>query len=202
MSFADPAAPIALDQRLARTVARLVSRTPVTPNMLTGLGLLIGLLAAWDLAHGAPLAYWGAGLFMLAMWMDHLDGEVARMTGRTSTFGHYFDHVAMMTGYLGMFVGSAIGVSDGWLGPAAIWLGIAAGIAMVSIFSVRMWIEVTRGLDAVRQEVHRGFQVEDTLYLVGPVIWLGLTPYFIALAGIGTPVYFVYVIWDARRRDR
>jgi phosphatidylglycerophosphate synthase len=52
----------------------------------------------------------GGALFMLAVLVDHMDGEFARLTGLTSRFGHYYDHVAAGLGYVSLFVGLGIGL--------------------------------------------------------------------------------------------
>ena len=193
---------IAIDQRIARAVARLLTRTPVTPNTLTLGSMIVGLSAAWLFAQGAPAIHWGAALFVVAIWMDHLDGEVARMTGRTSEFGHYFDHAAAMTNYVAMFVGAGYGLQDGASGSWWLVLGTAAGLAVAAIFTVRMWVEWRHGRSSVRQRVRGGFEIEDTLYVVGPVTWLGGLAPFIAAAGIGAPLFLAWVVWDASRRGR
>src|SRR3546814_5623391 len=66
------------DQRLARMAMRPIAQTPVTPNMVTGFGLVGGLTAGWLLAQGGAAAQWGAGAFVVAVWLDHADGELAR----------------------------------------------------------------------------------------------------------------------------
>lgn len=193
---------IALDQRIARVVARPLARLGVPPNALTALAMFVGLLGAWLFAHGAPASSWGAVLFILAAWMDHLDGEVARMSNRTSTFGHYFDHAAAMTTYVATFVGAGYGLRAAWLGGTGVYFGAAAGCSIAAIFSVRMWLELRHGHASVRQKVRGGFEIEDTLYVLGPVTWLGGLPYFIAAAGVGAPLFLLYVVWDARRREQ
>ena len=86
---------IAWDQRLARILVRPLARTSVHPNAITTLGLMMGLLAGYLFAQGDPvLANWAAGVFMFAAFVDHADGELARLVNKTSTFGHYYDHVA------------------------------------------------------------------------------------------------------------
>ena len=85
--------PLALDQRLAKFAARGLARLPVTPNMVTGASILVGTLAAGLFAQGGAVAYWGAGVFVVVVWMDHVDGELARQTGMTSELGHYFERV-------------------------------------------------------------------------------------------------------------
>ena len=196
----DQERPIPLDQRLARAAVRPLANTPVSPNALTLLGMAIGLCAAYLLARGDTASVnWGAGLFMVAVWMDHVDGEHARATGRTSKFGHYLDHVAAMTTYISMFVGAGVGLRYGALGDWAVPLGIAAGIAVAVIFSVRMWAETQYGTDSVKQTVRGGFEIEDTLYVVGPVVWLGGLMPFIVAAGIGAPLFMIWVLWDTHR---
>ena len=149
--------------------------------------------------HLVPL---GAALFMVAVWMDHVDGELARQTRRTSTFGHYFDHVAAMTNYVSGFVGAGYGLRHGALGDWGPLHGLSAGLAVAAIMSVRLRMEIRDGRDSVRQTVRSGFEIEDTLYVLAPITWLGLLPYFIAAAGIGAPVFLLYVIWESVRAGR
>jgi phosphatidylglycerophosphate synthase len=77
---------VPFDQRLAALLVRPLAGTPVRPNHLTALSLALAALAAWLLARGDGFG-WGAGLFMLAVFTDHTDGDLARLTGRSSRFG-------------------------------------------------------------------------------------------------------------------
>lgn len=190
------------DQRIARIAAKGLSKTRMRPNCVTGSSMVVGLGAAVLLALGTPYAYFGAGVFVVAAWMDHVDGELARMTDTASTFGHYFDHVAAMTNYVAMFAGAGIGLRDATLGPWMIGLGIAAGLGVAAIMSVRMLVEARLGRSSVRQKVRAGFEIEDTLYVVAPVTWLGGLEYFIILAGIGAPLFLIYVVWEGVRQRR
>jgi phosphatidylglycerophosphate synthase len=190
---------IAIDQRIARRAAALLARTPASPNGVTAASIGVGLIAAWLLSRGDAWIHLGGALFMVAVWMDHVDGELARQTGRTSTFGHYFDHAAAMTNYVLGFLGAGFGLRYGALGAWGPVLGATAGVAVAAIMSVRLHMEVRDGRDSVRQSVRGGFEIEDTLYVLGPITWLGLLKYFIVAAGIGAPVFLVYVIWESVR---
>lgn len=193
-----PAPVVAYDQRLAKAVVRRIKGLPVSPNVLTALGMLIGIASGFLYAEGTRNSMVaGSLLFMVAVWMDHVDGEFARATGRTSKFGHYFDHVAAMTSYCAMFVGAGFGLRDTWVGDWSVLCGIAAGISIALIFSIRLWQETVFGKETTVQTVRGGFEVEDTLYIAGPITWFGLMPPFIAAAGIGTPIYLIIVIWEA-----
>ncbi len=193
----------AIDARLAQIAVKPLARTPITPNMLSIAGMLIGLWSAWLFSTGdRGAANWAGLLFMVAVWMDHVDGEHARNTGQMSRFGHYLDNIAALVTYGAMFVGMGIGTAGGMAGSWSPLLGIAAGLAVVAIFSIRMWVESRHGSAAITQSQHGGFEIEDTLYIVGPVAWLGGTEMFVIAAGIGTPLFLLWVIWDAIRLSR
>ncbi len=76
------------DQRIARILVRPLVRTPLAPDHITVVTILLALAAAGLFTRGEPAAdHWGAGLFVLARFLDHFDGELARLTGKTSRFG-------------------------------------------------------------------------------------------------------------------
>jgi archaetidylinositol phosphate synthase len=184
------------DVRLARVLVRPLRHTPLTPNALTTLGLLASLGAALLMASGgARRAALGGGLFMLAVLIDHMDGEFARLTGLTSRFGHYYDHVAAGAGYVSLFVGLGIGLRSGWLGSWAPVAGAIAAASIAAIFLIRVFLEETAGRMMVVQGNWRGFEPEDALYLVGPVAWLGVLAPFLVAAALGAPLFLLWVVW-------
>lgn len=192
------------DQRIARWCVGPLAHTPVSPNHLTTLGLLAGLAAGWCYAEGGGLVHWGAALFVLAAWLDHADGELARLSARVSKFGHYYDNVAGVVTYIVLFCGMGIGLRDteALLLVPAQWaplLGITAGVAIAVIFAVRVALEDRAGRSAVAQPSAAGFEIEDIMYLVAPVTWLGWHGIFLSLAGIGAPLYMVWQLRQARR---
>jgi phosphatidylglycerophosphate synthase len=182
-------------------LVRPLRHTPLTPNALTTLGLVASLLAAWLMASGDPRrGALGGGLFMLAVLVDHMDGEFARLTGLTSRFGHYYDHVAAGLGYVSLFAGLGLGLRSGRLGA---WAPVAGGVAagsIAAIFLIRVFLEETVGRALVRQGSWRGFEPEDALYVVGPVTWLGLQTPFLIAAAVGAPLFLLWVAWCAVTR--
>jgi phosphatidylglycerophosphate synthase len=187
------------DQRLARAAIRPLRATAVTPNQLTTLSLAIGLLAALLYAKGGFAAHLGAACFVLSFWLDHVDGELARVTGRTSGFGHHYDLAADGAVLVALFAGIGIGLRESALGSWSIGLGIVAGLGTAVIFVLRMQLERRAGKAAVRQPNLLGFEMEDVMYLVGPITWLGLLHSFLLLAGIGAPLFALLVLWQCRR---
>jgi len=70
-------------------VARLVSRTGVSPNVVTLIGFSLNLGVAWVLAQGYMRI--GGLLVPLVSLFDALDGTLARLTERRSRFGAFLD---------------------------------------------------------------------------------------------------------------
>ncbi|MBO6868555.1 MAG: CDP-alcohol phosphatidyltransferase family protein [Thalassococcus sp.] len=69
-------------------LGRALARTGISPNAVTLIGLVLGLLSAVMIAQGAPLA---ALIPLLASRLaDGLDGAIARATHKTD-FGGYLD---------------------------------------------------------------------------------------------------------------
>jgi len=66
-----------------------VARLGITPNMLTGVGLLLSLLTAFVLAQGFLFA--GGWLVLFAGIFDMFDGAMARVRNAATTFGAFLD---------------------------------------------------------------------------------------------------------------
>ncbi|MEQ5843873.1 CDP-alcohol phosphatidyltransferase family protein [Paraburkholderia acidicola] len=196
-------APRTWDARLARRLVTPLIDTPVTPNHLTTLRLLIGLAGALCLARGG-FAWTNAGalLIVLSNFVDHTDGELARISGKTSRIGHFYDLAAdalvTVLLFLGFgFAAAAHGATTFVVSP--VLMGAAAGIAVALIFFLRMRIEEKEGKAGTKQASMGGFETEDVLYLL-PIVTLtgSITPFLVA-AAIGAPLFAVWVVIDYRR---
>jgi archaetidylinositol phosphate synthase len=194
------------DARLARRLITPLKDSWVTPNYLTTVRLFVGLAAA---AAFLPGSYgWSnvaALLLILSNFLDHTDGELARLSGKTSRIGHLYDLAsdAVVTVLLFVAMGAGIAVKRGLLlGAAPIVLGTVAGVAIALTFWLRMQIEELGGKAASRQASMGGFETEDVLYLL-PLVTLcnGLAP-FVEAASIGAPLFAIWVIFDYRRLIR
>ena len=84
-------------------IVRWLALARISPNVLTFLGLVINIGAAYLFAMGhfrwAAAVVIGAGLF------DMVDGRVARATDRVTRFGGFFDSVLDRYSDLGLFIG-------------------------------------------------------------------------------------------------
>jgi phosphatidylglycerophosphate synthase len=188
------------DQRIARFVVRPLVHTRVAPNHITTLRLLSGLAACGCLVYGeTPLIHWGAGLFALSNFVDHMDGELARLSGKSSRFGHLYDLVSDAAVHILLFVSIGIGLSDSWLGDAAWIMGIVAGISVSGLFALFQHLEGRMGQKQAGLPRFAGFEVEDILYLIGPAIWGGGLVPILILATAGAPLFGLWALIRYRR---
>ena len=185
------------DQRIAAVMVRPLVKTPITPNHVSIFTLILALGGAALLASGeAADATMGAGLFVLARFLDHFDGELARQSGKTSKLGYYLDYIVGSISYAALFFCMGWGFRESDLGNWAVILGSGgAAAALISMFTNLGIDRQTGGEetgDSVGYPGFGGFELEDGIYLIWPVTWLGyLYPFFIA-AGIGATVYCLY----------
>jgi CDP-diacylglycerol--glycerol-3-phosphate 3-phosphatidyltransferase len=89
--------------RIIQGIVTALALSRVHPNVLTFIGLLINIWAAFLFSYGrflsAGLVVIGAGLF------DMVDGRVARETNRVTRFGGFFDSVLDRYSDLALLVG-------------------------------------------------------------------------------------------------
>jgi phosphatidylglycerophosphate synthase len=188
------------DARLASRLVTPLKDSWVTPNHLTTVRLAVGLAAA---AAFVPGTYgWSnlaALLLILSNFIDHTDGELARISGKTSRIGHQYDIASDAAVTILLFVAMGVGAGarlsvSPQISPTL--LGAVAGSAIALIFFLRMRIEEMFGKTATRQLSLDGFEAEDILYLL-PLVTLcnAVTP-FLAAASICAPLFAVWVVVD------
>ena len=96
--------------RIIDLIVRWLALSRIHPNVLTFLGLLINIWAAFLFSGGhfqtAALVLIGAGLF------DMVDGRVARETNRVTRFGGFFDSVLDRYSDLALLMGLLVFYSN------------------------------------------------------------------------------------------
>jgi phosphatidylglycerophosphate synthase len=113
---------------LAWQLARVLARTPITPNMVSVIGG--SFVVAAGIAYAQP--WWPAsallGMLLHMTWhvVDGADGDLARMTGRSSPIGEMVDGLCDYISHIVLYL------TLGWLlsrqfGAMAWWLTVVAG---------------------------------------------------------------------------
>ncbi len=76
-------------------LVRMLYPTPITPNQITVLSFVIGLLSAGFYVSGRSDALvWGAVFLYGKVVLDNVDGNLARVRGTSSRFGRFLDSLA------------------------------------------------------------------------------------------------------------
>ncbi len=177
---------------LAWRLARLLAHTPLTPNMVSVIGG--GFVVAAAAAYAQPMfdaTAWplcaALGMILHMTWhvVDGADGDLARLTGRSSPIGEMVDGLCDYSSHfvlylvLGWILGAAMG-GAGWL-----WM-VAAGLShIVQSNHVEVqrrqyqwwvyatpWIRTTHTTDSATGRSLFGGLVSSYLALAS-----GLTPY-------------------------
>ena len=184
---------VAMNQTWAHAVARLFVRpllgTWVRPNHLTILRFVIGLGACGLLAVGSrSAAGWSGALWVITCLLDRADGELARMGDLRSESGKILDYYSDMILDACWFLGAGIGLRHGWLGHAAIPLGVLVCCSMlVCSWSSEMFERASGPGIKVWSGVER-FHPDDALFLLAPFTWLGVLAPILIASAVCTPV--------------
>ncbi|MBI5119439.1 MAG: CDP-alcohol phosphatidyltransferase family protein [Rhodospirillales bacterium] len=186
--------------KASRLVVRPLINTPVTPNQITTLRLVCGVGAAGLVASGDDaLIAWGGGVFLLSMVLDRADGELARLSGKTSPWGHKYDLIADSLSNALIFAGLGIGLREGFFGLWAVPMGFLAGGAVAAILWLVMRAESLQGARAAEMAGSGGFDPDDGMLAIPVLIWLGLSQILLALAAVGAPAFAVFFFLKFRK---
>jgi phosphatidylglycerophosphate synthase len=112
-------------------VARWLARLGVTPNQVTALSFVVGLLAGVLAATGTRSGYIAAALvFHASFVLDCVDGDLARYSVRFSRLGARLDLTADRVKEYALFAGLALGVAQS---DASIWWLAATAMAVQTV---------------------------------------------------------------------
>ncbi len=125
------------NRRVSLRISQLLSKTPVTPNMVTVFTFFCSLAAGF-LYAGAT--YWtmlaGGFVSWVASMLDGVDGELARAKFQASDFGCWLEMVCDYLYYVFVFTGMGYGVMVQSGNPLWLYLGVGSAAGSVLGFAV------------------------------------------------------------------
>lgn len=175
--------------RLSRLLVRPMLGTRITPNNLTTGRIVTGIAACAAFLPGDPgWDLWGGVLWLVSCLLDRADGELARLSGASSEWGHRYDYYCDVVVNSLFFLAIGIGLRNSDLGGWAVVLGALSGmsVAVASVWS-EQFEKLSDGSDKAYAGI-LGFDFDDILYLFGPAAWFGLFPYILVGASVGAPI--------------
>ena len=186
--------------RLARILVRPLVGTGITPNHLTTLRLVTGLAACAALVPVGGLWLWWAGcLWLISALLDRADGELARIGGMATPGGHRYDYLVDNVVNSGFFIALGLGLRDSPLGGGAVALGLWTGTAL---YVCGYWSEALELLEGPGSKAYSGaygFDPDDLLYLLTPIVWLGWRMQLVVCACLGATFMMLLTGWRLRR---
>ncbi len=182
--------------QLALWFVRPLANTFVTPNHLTFLRLITGLAACYCFATGdRDMTIWGGWIWVFSAFLDRADGELARVSGKSSPWGHKFDMFCDSTITSLFFVAGGIGLRETELGNWAILMGFAGGLGVLAAEYFAEQIDKrTDDPDDRAYPGIAGFDFDDVLYLFAVIAWLDWFMPIVIGASIGAPA-FALLTW-------
>ncbi|MFQ5442357.1 MAG: NTP transferase domain-containing protein [Thermodesulfobacteriota bacterium] len=195
-----------VNRRISLFFSTRLWRCGVTPNMVTSFTLILGFLAGAAFAEGSGPGWGllGAALFQLHSVIDGVDGELARLLQKESTFGFWFDVTVDNITHVFVFGGIALGQRASHEPGPWVVLGILAALGVAASFVVMSPLlkpgrPSTGGEKSGLKKFVEKITSRDFSYLLFPLAiagWLGI---FLWIATIGTWIYTILVIVLRRR---
>ena len=195
------------ERRISLAITRRLATTSVTPNAMTLVSVAVGLVAApFFLSSSALLQLTGALLFLAHSILDGCDGELARLKFLASRRGAILDFWGDNVVHVAVFSCIAIGwtLSAGTLWPLAVGaVAVAATLASAALVFQRTADD--RAQDANSPAAARlaaALTNRDFIYLLILCSAFAKASWFLVAVAVGTPAFFLVVLWNERRRDR
>ena len=191
-----------IDEKIAEKIVKYLIKTSVTPNQVTTFSLLLAAFAAVFFSFGIYFfSVIGSILFIFSKFLDHVDGQLARELKKESKFGWYYDSFVDTATYVLMFIGISAGIPPGTFEIKFFnivdldlqnYLLFSAIIA--SIFNTLLGIihRYRTSKDFYGFPETDKVALEDGIYLIGPITWIGLINLFFLAATIGSVVFVIY----------
>jgi phosphatidylglycerophosphate synthase len=186
-----------IDRYIIRKISGFITgflvRTPVTPNQVTVISLIYGLIAAVIFSFGGHTHTITAGLiFFLCIVFDQCDGEVARIKNMETEFGRSFDIIVDSIVSAAIVAGITFALYKASGSGFHIIIGLLAIIGIsISIF-LATYLGKENKTDTGTQEMLDKLNNKDFFYIImlasvifNQMIW------FLLIMAVGTNIYWI-----------
>jgi phosphatidylglycerophosphate synthase len=201
-----------VERPISLAISRQLAGTAITPNQMSLISIAVGICGGPFFLSSRPLMQTiGALLFLAHSILDGCDGELARLKFQQSRWGGVLDFWGDNVVHIVIFACMAVGwsLSAGALWP--LWLGAGAVLGTLGSAGFVYWRLMrfkdggdtlfTSVSDAPERPLTRlldSASRRDFIYLVILLALFGRSSWFLVMAGIGAPIYFVLVLLAAR----
>ena len=203
-----------VERPISLAISRRLARTAITPNQMSLISIAVGICGGPFFLSSRPLMQTiGALLFLAHSILDGCDGELARLKFQQSRWGGILDFWGDNVVHTVIFGSMGVGwsLSAGALWPLALGAGAVLGTLGSAGFVYWRLMRGKDGADTLFTSVSdapgrpltrllNSASRRDFIYLVILLALFGRSDWFLVLAGIGAPIYFLLVLFAAAPR--
>ena len=203
-------------RRISIYITLLLRRTPITPNAVTWLSLFFFILSGWLMLWTKPWAMLTAVLaYNLGYLCDCIDGELARLRGKTGRLGVFLDTLIRYTSIpiLAAFALSAHALAaetslDLWSASGVYLATLAATMGLAIPFAYHYTHMQTEEIDPVSDMRTKSFFWECVAFVAGLPGFFAMLPLFLwleSLSGLPLIAWFIasfLILWGGKTAFR
>ena len=190
---------------VGRPLSKLLIHTPVSPNTVSIVSILIGLVAAGLFAIGNyAMSITAAVLFQISAIIDCVDGDIARAVFKESPLGKWLDLAGDQVVHVAVFAAIAIGLWRQNTETPELWLGISAVTGALLSFAV-----VLRGLKRMTEKSNNLLRRiidsatnRDFSVLVFGLAVADILELFLWMTAVGTHLFWITLLFLQRGNAR
>ena len=195
----------AVTRFFSRQLTRFFLQTSLSPNIITLLSLVIGLMSAVYFFQGTyENNLIGAGLLVLSAWIDCTDGEIARLKFMESEIGGKLDIICDNLVHMAVFFAIGIGLHQSTGQYIFIFLGVFAMLGSLVSFLLLSSLIITekkKGSEKtpslkVKKDLTTKLANRDFIYFLLLMAAIGRVDVFIFITAIGSNIFAGYLIYS------
>ena len=194
-----------INRPISRQLTRILVGTGISPNAVTVLACLIGLTGAGAIASREfTLGIVGALVFQLSAAVDCVDGEIARLTHRSSPFGARLDIALDNIAHLALFTAMAWASVPllGAPGAAAAGAAAATGGLVAFLLVYHLTFRRPRRDDSRLKRILARFTNRDFSLAVIGVAAVGRWDVLLILIAAGSNLFWLFLLASSLRARR
>ncbi len=189
----------------SRQFTRIFLQTPLSPNMITLLSLVIGLISAAYFFQGTyENSIMGAGLLLLSAWIDCTDGEIARLKFMESKIGGKLDILCDNLVHFAVFFAIGMGLYQFTgqsiykiLGALAV-LGSLISFLFMSSTIIDKKEKASSNVSGAKNKNNLSDKLanRDFIYFLFLMALIGRMDVFICVTAIGSNLFAGYLVYS------
>ncbi len=183
-----------LNRPLGRYLSKILIHAPFSPNQVSIVSTLVGILSGWFFAGGYFIS--GAFLLQISAIIDCVDGDLARVLYKESRLGRWLDLVGDQFVHIAVFAGIGFGLARSNPASPALALAISAVLGVIISFAVivcstqRKSGRKSSGLQKlIDATTNRDFSLLVLLLAIA-----GKLDLFLWMAGIGVHLFWIIAL--------